>query len=101
MYWPYMFKHLVCVQICECPTTEYIYIPSRTEVYVCLKSFKDWQLHYSIHSPYFLYVYSLLTNTEMEVFFVYTVLEFSNPMVWKNPFFALHVHCTIPGRAFE
>lgn len=37
----------------------------------------------------------------MEVISVHIVLEFSNPMVWENSLFALSVHCTIPGAAFE
>lgn len=34
MYQPYRFKHLVCVQIGECLTTNYIHILATTEVYV-------------------------------------------------------------------
>lgn len=68
---------------------------------MCLKCFKDWNLHYFIHIPCFSSVYSLLKNTEMEAASVYAIIEFSNPMVWENPFFALLVYCTIPEAAFE
>lgn len=43
MYQPYMFKHLVHVQIGECRTTDYIYILARIEVYM-------FELFSSIHS---------------------------------------------------
>lgn len=37
----------------------------------------------------------------MKVISVFRVLEFSNSLVWENPFTALHVHCTTPETAFE
>lgn len=77
------------------------YLVHPEQRYVCVWSVSMIEIYTTSFTFHVFPVYSLLKNTEMEVASVYAIVEFSSPMVWANPFFALLVHCTIPEAAFE
>lgn len=86
-------------KIGESPTTDYIYILARTEVYM----FELFQVStVALFNLHFIFLLQgLLRNIETKIISVLRVLEFRNSAVWENPFTALCIHCTTPGTAFK